>query len=161
VSSIPKCSNQRSFERLREAWRWLQCEPKYVADVVCSYQYLRCCIWQYTPTKRWNNTTVWTIQIYKKKGRIFRIQFPGISVHSKSSVTVGWKRSFPELPPTYCDLSVYIICGSVRYLILPGIWVWLSSEFTVLLWLTKASRQLSTCNKNSSAKLLNSYCKVA
>jgi hypothetical protein len=29
-----KCSNQCSFGRLHKAWRWLQCKPKHVTDVV-------------------------------------------------------------------------------------------------------------------------------
>jgi hypothetical protein len=35
------------------------------ADVACFHQYLTCYVWQYTctPTKLWNNTAVWTIQI--------------------------------------------------------------------------------------------------
>jgi hypothetical protein len=39
-------SNQCLFERLCKAWRRLQYEPKHVADAVCSYQYLTCCVWQ-------------------------------------------------------------------------------------------------------------------
>jgi hypothetical protein len=58
------CSDQCSFQCLHKAWSWLQYEPKHVADVVCSYQNLTCYVWQYTPTKHWNNTTVWTIQIW-------------------------------------------------------------------------------------------------
>jgi hypothetical protein len=51
VSPTPKCSDQCSFERLRKAWRWLQYEPKHVADVVCSHQYLTFCVWQFTATE--------------------------------------------------------------------------------------------------------------
>jgi hypothetical protein len=40
-----------SFELLRKAWRWRQYEPKRVADVLCSYQYLTCCVWQFTLVK--------------------------------------------------------------------------------------------------------------
>jgi hypothetical protein len=62
----PKCSNRRSFERLHQTRRWLQCEPKHVVDVVC-YQYLTCCVWQYTPTKllfrlRWHYSPMWTFR---------------------------------------------------------------------------------------------------
>jgi hypothetical protein len=35
VSPTPKCSDQCSFECSRKVWRWLQYEPKNVANVVC------------------------------------------------------------------------------------------------------------------------------
>jgi hypothetical protein len=43
----------------KKAWRWLQYEPKHVADVVCSYQHLTCCVWQYTATKQEKNLSEW------------------------------------------------------------------------------------------------------
>jgi hypothetical protein len=54
VSPTPKCSDQCSFECFLKAWRWLKCEPKHVADVVCSYQYSTFCVWQYTATELWS-----------------------------------------------------------------------------------------------------------
>jgi hypothetical protein len=53
VSPASKCSDQCSFKRLRKAWRWLHCEPKHVADVMCFHQYFTYCVWQYTPKRPW------------------------------------------------------------------------------------------------------------
>jgi len=59
----------------------------------------------------------WEPYIRKNCCRIFRIRFPGISVPSKSSVTVFWRRSFPEHAVNYLPTYLSIICGSVRSLI--------------------------------------------
>jgi hypothetical protein len=40
----PSANDQCSFERLCKALSWLQYEPKHVADVVCSHQYLTYCV---------------------------------------------------------------------------------------------------------------------